>query len=319
MPLEAPYLQEPSNGFYAPAVHLTDLQYLWALCDKQEDKKCALHCYAGYFSGLEDEWNEDLVYWTNWIKRRGKCIERIIERVDYFICPSHYLSDRFRNDLNLSKEKLIYLDYGFDLNRLKGRNRKVGRTFTFGYIGTHIPAKGIQLLISAFSELKEGCELKIWGRAKDHNTKSLKEMIEKLPKQVESRIEWISEYDNQHIVKDVFDCVDAIIVPSIWVENSPLVIHEALQARVPVITADVGGMSEYIHHRKNGLLFKHRDAIDLRAQMQELVDNPQLVDTVSQQGYLFSQTGDIPSMENHVCDIEKLYLRAIRENEKKRQ
>ena len=40
---------------------------------------------------------------------------------------------------------------------------------------------------------------------------------------------------------DVFNHCDAIVVPSIWAENSPLVIHEALQARVPVITADYGG------------------------------------------------------------------------------
>ena len=38
------------------------------------------------------------------------------------------------------------------------------------------------------------------------------------------------------------------MVPSIWLENSPLVIHEAQQAGVLVITADVGGMAEYVHH-----------------------------------------------------------------------
>ncbi len=63
------------------------------------------------------------------------------------------------------------------------------------------------------------------------------------------------EYRNQDIVRDVFDHVDAIVVPSVWVENSPLVIHEAQQARVPVITADVGGMAEYVEHEENGLLF----------------------------------------------------------------
>ena len=46
------------------------------------------------------------------------------------------------------------------------------------------------------------------------------------------RIEWMEEYRNQDIVSDVFNRCDAIVVPSIWAENSPLVIHEALQARV---------------------------------------------------------------------------------------
>ena len=60
------------------------------------------------------------------------------------------------------------------------------------------------------------------------------------------------------------------MVPSVWAENSPLVIHEVLQARVPVITADYGGMAEYVHHERNGLLFAHRDPASLAQQMQRL-------------------------------------------------
>ena len=75
-------------------------------------------------------------------------------------------------------------------------------------------------------------------------------------------------------LSDVFDRVDAIVVPSIWVENSPLVIHEAQQARIPVITADVGGMAEYVQHEVNGLLFRHRSFESLAGQMQRFVDNP---------------------------------------------
>ena len=291
-------------------------QDLWALCDKQKDQECALHCYSGYFSGLEKELQEDVTYWTSWVKRRRECIEKIIERITYFICPSQYLLNRFQNDLYISKEKLIYLDYGFDLNRLKERKRKKDTAFTFGYIGTHIPAKGIQLLIPAFSNLEGECKLKIWGRPRDHNTKALKEMIEQLPKETGKRIEWISEYDNEHIVKDVLNHVDAIVVPSIWAENSPLVIHEALQARVPVITADAGGMSEYIKHRENGLLFKHRDAEDLSLQMQKFIDDLQLANEISKQGYLFSEDKNIPSIEGHASEIEKIYLRAIKEKKR---
>ena len=63
----------------------------------------------------------------------------------------------------------------------------------------------------------------------------------------------------------------AIVVPSVWVENSPLVIHEAQQVRVPVVTAAAGGMQEYVRDEVNGLLFTHRDAGDLARAMQRLV------------------------------------------------
>ena len=71
-------------------------------------------------------------------------------------------------------------------------------------------------------------------------------MAEALDGDAGDRVEWMTEYRNQDIVPDVFDRCDAIVVPSIWAENSPLVIHEALQAGVPVITADYGGMAEYV-------------------------------------------------------------------------
>jgi len=105
--------------------------------------------------------------------------------------------------------------------------------------------------------------------------------------------------------------VDAIVVPSIWVENSPLVIHEAQQARVPVITADAGGMAEYVHHEVNGLLFAHRDPRALAEQMQRLGDDPMLARRLGARGYLGSVSGDIPDIGAHVREIESLYTRAL--------
>ena len=101
--------------------------------------------------------------------------------------------------------------------------------------------------------------------------------------------------------------VDAIVVPSIWTENSPLVIHEALQAGVPVITADVGGMAEHVRDGSNGLLFRHRDPDDLARAMQRLVDEPLRAAVLGRGGYLHSVDGQIPSMRAHVTAIEAIY------------
>jgi glycosyltransferase involved in cell wall biosynthesis len=91
------------------------------------------------------------------------------------------------------------------------------------------------------------------------------------------------------------------------VENSPLVIHEAQQARIPVITADTGGMAEYVHHGENGLLFEFRSIDSLAEQMQKFINNPKLAKDLGNRGYLLNENGDIPSIEEHVCDIENVY------------
>jgi glycosyltransferase involved in cell wall biosynthesis len=290
-----------------------DKNEVWGLCDGQDDLKCALRCYGGYFSGAEEEFFYDSNYWTDWVKRRMDYIRDITTKVDYFIAPSQYLLGRFKNDFAISAKKLIYLDYGFDFERLNKRVRIPNEPFTFGYIGTHIPAKGIQLLIEAFGKLKGKALLRIWGRHRGENTNALKAIAKALPPDIYQRIEWLSEYSNQQIVTDVFNKVDAIVVSSIWYENSPLVIHEALQVRVPVITADVGGMAEYVEHQVNGLLFKHRDVVSLAAEMQCLLDDPKLAVSLGSRGYIQSYDRNIPCVNKHVADIEKIYIQALRE------
>jgi len=280
---------------------------LWALCDGQNNQKCATRCYAGYFSGAAKEISTDVAYWSDWVDRRMIHIRDIAEQVSCFIAPSQYLYNRYIQEFNLPQNKVIYLDYGFDLQRLQNRNRVASEPFTFGYIGTHIAAKGIQDLISAFSLLKGEKRLRIWGRPRSQNTHALRAITSELPLEMQEQIEWLPEYRNEHIINDVFNQVDCIVVPSIWVENSPLVIHEALQVRIPVITADAGGMAEYVHHEKNGLLFKHRDVSSLAQQMQRLVDDPKLAQALGSQGYLQSEDGNIPSLPLHISAIENIY------------
>lgn len=243
-------------------------------------------------------------------------IREIASYIDLFIAPSRYLMQRFIDDFNTDPSKLLYLDYGFHRERLQGRRRRPEKNFVFGYIGTHKQAKGIFHLLKAFSQLDKSTQLKIWGSPLQPFTQSLKSYVKTLGDTVESRIFWMGGYRNDDIVEDVFNHVDAIVVPSIWGENSPLVIHEALEAKVPVITADYGGMREYIHHEINGLLFQHRNPISLAEQMKRVVHEPHLALKIAQRGYLQSSDGHIPPIQEHVRQVVSLYHLAIEKRSK---
>jgi len=298
--------------------HPEDPNNLWPACDGQDDRKCAERCYARYFSGADDERERDLAHWTDWVARRMQHMRAMVEHIDLFIAPARYLERRYRDEFGLPQGKLVYLDYGFDRTRLTGRHRRPGEPFTFGYIGTHIPAKGIHQLIDAFGHLHGNPRLRIWGRARGQETAALRALADRLPDNAGARVEWSPEYRNQEIVPDVFDHVDAIVVPSIWVENSPLVIHEAQQVRVPVITADAGGMAEYVHHEINGLLYPHRDPAGLAVQMQRLVDDPALAAQLGARGYIHDPSGGIPDIDTHVAAIEALYHQLLRRRDSAR-
>jgi MoaA/NifB/PqqE/SkfB family radical SAM enzyme len=155
--------------------------------------------------------------------------------------------------------------------------------------------------------------LRIWGRSRGASTDALRALAASLPGDAAARVEWRQEYQNSDVVREVFDHVDAIVVPSIWMENAPLVIHEALQARVPVITADAGGMRELVRDGENGLLFEFREVASLRDAMQRLVDDPHLAARLGARGHVHSASGDVLDLKEHVREIEALYAEVIRE------
>ncbi len=284
----------------------------WALCDGQDDRKCAVHCFSRYHSGASTEAEDDIRYWQDWVHRRMDHVREMAAMVDVFAAPSQTVFRSFRDSFGVPEERLVFLDYGFDRRILQGRKRVREGDFVFGYIGTHIPAKGIPVLLDAFPLVRGNVRLRIWGRPNPGTTPVLRERTRRMPPSRADRVEWMGEYGTSTIVPDVFDRIDALVVPSIWLENSPLVIHEAQQARVPVIASNLGGMAEYVDHEVNGLLFRPRDPVALARQMQRFVDDQELAMRLGRRGYLHSGSGDIPPIERHVHDLLALYERGVK-------
>lgn len=274
------------------------------LCNGQEDRKCATNCYNAYFTG-KDEFNEnDVNYWTAWIHQRMLETKKVADLIDVFIAPSLYLKNRFVNEFNIPEKKIIYLDYGFPTHYLTPSIKsEKNKELVFGYIGTHIPSKGINLIIEAFSKLKMESKLFIWGSKDEQSTKALQNMAEKS----EAKIFFKGTYVNKNLADEVFSQIDCIIVPSIWGENSPLVIHEAQACKIPIITANFGGMAEYVKHQVNGLLFEHRNSDSLLEQIQWSIQHRDQMKQFGYKGYINHPKGDVPNITDHCNQLISIY------------
>lgn len=64
--------------------------------------------------------------------------------------------------------------------------------------------------------------------------------------------------------------VTAAVVPSIWMENSPLAIYESFASGLPVVGSDVGGIPELVSSGERGVLFEPGDASALAAAIRRL-------------------------------------------------
>ncbi len=297
--LMCPRGQFLQRNFGGGAVH--------ALCDGQEDRKCATSCYASLMSGEVGQHERDEDYWTAWVHQRMRETMRLSERVDRFIAPSRYVMDRFIRDFGLPAEKVMHLDYGFPVHYLTPSvKRTPSDKYRFGYIGTHIPAKGVNLLLEAFDGLGDAAELHIWGAKDEQSTRALRSMADG-----KAGIHFHGPYVNHNLANEVFARVDCIVVPSIWMENSPLVIHEAQACHIPVITANAGGMAEYVAHQVNGLLFQHRSAESLGQWMRWAVDHPDAMEHYGRRAYLPAADGSIPDIVDHCKSLEEIYTQLI--------
>lgn len=277
----------------------------WPLCSGQHDATCAEACFGRFHAGDADARRTDLAYWTDWVAARMRSVEQAMASVDRFLCPSETVASALAHRFPEVERRIVRVDYGFP--DLRVVPKPPGGPLILGYLGTHVPTKGIDLLIRAFRRLDGDARLLIWGRPRGQETEALRRLASG-----DFRISWEGEYSNSEL-SHVLGGVDAIVVPSIWLENSPLVIHEAQQARVCVVTANVGGMAEYVGNEVNGLLFEHRNEASLAAALQRLVNSPGLAQRLGARGYLHDPSGDVVSMSDHVSWMIDLYARLLAE------
>ena len=95
----------------------------------------------------------------------------------------------------------------------------------------------------------------------------------------DDQIAFVGTFSNEQVLK-VHSELDVLVVPSLWHENSPNVILEAFAAGTPVIASNQGGLAELVKHEVNGLLFRTGDAADLARQLQRIVDQPALLESL---------------------------------------
>jgi glycosyltransferase involved in cell wall biosynthesis len=105
--------------------------------------------------------------------------------------------------------------------------------------------------------------------------------------QLQNRVHWLGFRDD---IPVLMKACDIIIHTSTEPEPFGRVIVEGQLAQKPVIAAAAGGALELVEDGKTGLLFPSGDAIALRQQIQTLISDRTLGQTIAQQGYLNAQT-----------------------------
>ena len=238
---------------------------------------------------------------------RTAYMKRCLEQADLIITPSAFLKEEFVAH-GFSGNNILVSDNG--TRPLSCHKRNPAEGLRFGYIGTVQKHKGVHVLIEAFSHIDDpSVELKIFGDpliAPDYYAHM--QRMARNP-----RIEFSGVFDNAEVGR-ILAGIDVLVVPSIWPENSPVTIHEACLAKIPVIASRIGGIPELVQDGVNGFLFTPGDAKDLLSKMRLFIEDRSLLER------LRANIGTVKSIKENAQELEAIYqelIEARQEQERK--
>lgn len=146
------------------------------------------------------------------------------------------------------------------------------------FVGRINSSKGLHLLLQAMSKISsEKIALDIFGPLSDEQYANEWKIFSSSIKNVR----WMGIIEPSEIVNTLVN-YSALCLPSVICEMSPLVIQEAYAAGIPVVASNVYGNAEQIIDGKNGWLFNFNDINDLKNKLQQLINDPLLIEKASQ-------------------------------------
>jgi glycosyltransferase involved in cell wall biosynthesis len=181
-------------------------------------------------------------------------VQRFFDEVDMFIAPSHFLAERYIA-WGLPLDKITVLE-----NLMPERAPAVlpevpaAGPLRVGFFGQISALKGIDVIFDAAAMLeKDGVSdisFEIFGDYSGQPPEFQKAFLDQRQR-AGSNMRFNGPYDRRRVDR-LMQSVDLIVMPSIWWENSPVVIQEALRNRRPVICSDIGGMAEKVRDGIDG-------------------------------------------------------------------
>lgn len=202
---------------------------------------------------------------------RRSVFKAAFNKADALISPSVYLAERYIS-AGFPKEKITVIANGLDTRYFRPcRKERTGklRIAYAGYFGRH---KGISTLIKAVSLTGDkNISILLAGDGEEE------EQYVKLSKLwgISDQLCFYGKLDNRGTLK-LYNDADIYCLPSIWPENRPVSITEAMACGLPVIASDIGGVKELVHDNETGLLFHAGDPHGLADSIIKLRDDPKL-------------------------------------------
>lgn len=157
------------------------------------------------------------------------------------------------------------------------------------FVGRLTETKGLITLLNAYEQKESGLpDLRIAGEGE-------LEGLVQTAADADQRITFRGPLSRDQVLSEMSGAL-ALVFPSVWYENFPMTIVEALACGLPVLASRLGALPELVSDGQNGALFAAGDPVDLGDTLAALAANPiqlRAMSSSARSTYLASYSGDI--------------------------
>ncbi|URV25519.1 glycosyltransferase family 4 protein [Burkholderia gladioli] len=206
------------------------------------------------------------------LRLRQGHFEIVFDSVDAFISPSVNLARSYLK-AGFPAEKMHVNWNGVDYQRFSSITPTPSSAvrFTFvGYFGKH---KGATTLLDALALVKNRANIHVNLVGEGEQRAEYERHVANSGS--EDLVTFWGKIPNEQMAT-VYENTDVLILPSIWPENQPVSITEAMCSAIPVIASRIGGMPELVKDGVTGLTFEPGNASDLAHCMERMASSPEL-------------------------------------------
>jgi glycosyltransferase involved in cell wall biosynthesis len=204
---------------------------------------------------------------------RNKIIERLSRKLDLFISPSKKLKEIM--DERGYGFDVLHIPYGINLEKLRriGEEDKIDENeINILMLGVIAPHKGVYILLEAIKDIfKNLPNIKLFLAGVREEKTNLVNYLKR--NKMMEKVVLINWFNSEEKKISLLKKADIFVQPSIWVENFPLTVIEAMVSGLPVVGSDVGGIPELVDDKKTGHLFKVGNSADLKSKLVDLISD----------------------------------------------
>lgn len=222
-------------------------------------------------------------------------VMKLERHVTIFVTPSEFLKRRTLDWGIPERSVTVVRNFVAPPDRPR---REIGR---FGvYVGRLSSEKGLTYLLDAL-HLLDDPEFAIVGDG------SMRPALESHAARLGlTRVRFEGHLDPS-AVRNLLAAARYFVMPSVWHENAPLGVIEAMSAGLPLAVSRRGGLPELAEH--GGLMFEPGDATDMARTMGVLIDDQSSCERLGAEGARFVR--DELSPAAHLRGLEDVYRRAM--------